>query len=254
MEPSAQEPLILVTNDDGVLAPGIRALFEAVRPLGRAIMVAPERDNSAVSHALTMNRPLRVKELEPDIFTLDGTPTDCVTIGMRKILPRTPDLLVSGINPGPNLGDDISYSGTVSAAIEGTMYSVPSLAISIGGEPPFDFTIAAGVAWKLASMALAFGLPASTLLNINIPPLPLREIKGIRFTTQGRRLYKDSIQETFDPWGRKHYWIGGGTVHWLGGDNTDEHAVRHGFISVTPIQLDLTNHSGVRFLEKHWQM
>ncbi len=254
MEPQPKEPLILVTNDDGVYAPGIRALFEAVKPLGRAIMVAPERDNSAVSHALTMNRPLRVRELEQDIHTLDGTPTDCVTIGMRKILPRPPDLLVSGINPGTNLGDDISYSGTVSAAIEGTMYSVPSLAISMAGEPPFDFTIAAGVAWKLGSMALAFGLPASTLLNINIPPLPLSEIKGIRFTTQGRRIYKDAIQETFDPWGRKHYWIGGGTVHWLGGEHTDEHAVRHGFISVTPIQLDLTNHSGVRFLEKRWQM
>jgi 5'-nucleotidase len=250
----SDEILILVTNDDGVHAPGVRALFEAVKPLGRAILVAPERDNSAVSHALTMNRPLRVKELEEDVYTLDGTPTDCVTIGMRKILPRLPDLLVSGINPGPNLGDDISYSGTVSAAIEGTMYSVPSLAISIGGELPYDFTIAAGVAWKLAAMALEFGLPASTLLNINIPPLPLSEIKGIRFTTQGRRIYKDAIQETFDPWGRKHYWIGGGTVHWLGGTNTDEHAIRDGFISVTPIQLDLTNHSGVRFLEERWQM
>ena len=250
----SEETLILVTNDDGVYAPGIRALFEAVKPLGRAIMVAPERDNSAVSHALTMNRPLRVRELEEDIYTLDGTPTDCVTIGMRKILPRLPDLLVSGINPGPNLGDDISYSGTVSAAIEGTMYSVPSLAISIGGELPHDFTIAAGVAWKLAAMALEFGLPESTLLNINIPPLPLTEIQGIRFTTQGRRVYKDAIQETFDPWGRKHYWIGGGTVHWLGGSNTDEHAVRDGYISVTPIQLDLTNHSGVQFLDQRWKM
>jgi len=248
------ETLILVTNDDGVYAPGVRALFEAIKPLGRAIMVAPERDNSAVSHSLTMNRPLRVRELEEDIYTLDGTPTDCVTIGMRKILPRPPDLLVSGINPGANLGDDISYSGTVSAAIEGTMYSVPSLAISIGGEPPFDFAIAAGVAWKLAAMALEFGLPESTLLNINIPPLPLAEIKGIRFTTQGRRIYKDAILETFDPWGRKHYWIGGGTVHWLGSGNTDEHAIRNGFISVTPIQLDLTNHSGVRYLEERWRM
>ena len=230
----AEETLILVTNDDGVYAPGIRALFEAMQPLGRVIMVAPERDNSAVSHALTMNRPLRVRELDQDIYTLDGTPTDCVTIGMRKILPRTPDLLVSGINPGANLGDDISYSGTVSAAIEGTMYSVPSLAFSLVGEPPHDFAMAAGVAWKLAAMALGFGLPA--------------------FTTQGRRIYKDAIQETFDPWGRKHYWIGGGTVHWLGGSNTDEHAVRDGFISVTPIQLDLTNHSGVRYLDQKWPM
>lgn len=249
-----KETVILVTNDDGVLAPGVRALLEAMRSLGRAVLVAPERDNSAVSHALTMNRPLHVKELEPDIYTLDGTPTDCVTIGMRKILSTPPTLLVSGINPGTNLGDDISYSGTVSAAIEGTMYSVPSLAFSLGGDRPYDFTVAAAVAWKLASMALTFGLPPATLLNINIPPLPATTIKGIRFTVQGRRIYKDAIQETFDPWGRKHYWIGGGKVQWLGGKNTDEHAVRNGYISVTPIQLDLTNHSGLDFLEQRWQM
>ena len=247
-------PLILVTNDDGVYAPGIRALFEAVAPLGRAVIVAPERDKSAVSHSLTMNRPLRVRELEQNIFTLDGTPTDCVTLGMNKVLERRPDLLVSGINPGPNLGDDISYSGTVSAAIEATMYGVPSLAFSLAGEAPFDFEVAAGVAWKLAAMALDFSLPADTLLNINIPALPAGEIRGIRFTCQGRRIYENAIQETFDPWGRKHYWIGGGTVHWSGGDNTDEHALREGYISVTPIQLDLTNHAGIDYLKTHWQM
>lgn len=248
------EPVLLVTNDDGVYAPGIRALFDAVRPLGRAVIVAPERDKSAVSHSLTMNRPLKVREVETDVYTLDGTPTDCVTIGMNKVLSRRPDLIVSGINPGPNLGDDISYSGTVSAAIEGTMYDVPSLAFSLAGEAPFDFSTAAGVAWKLASMALHFGLPESTLLNINIPELPAAAIRGIRFTRQGRRIYKNAIQETFDPWGRKHYWIGGGTVHWSGGENTDEQALRKGYISVTPIQLDLTNHAGLEFLQSKWKM
>lgn len=248
------EPVLLVTNDDGVYAPGIRALFDAVRPLGRAVIVAPERDKSAVSHSLTMNRPLKVREVETDVYTLDGTPTDCVTIGMNKVLSRRPDLIVSGINPGPNLGDDISYSGTVSAAIEGTMYDVPSLAFSLAGEAPFDFNTAAGVAWKLASMALHFGLPESTLLNINIPELPAAAIRGIRFTRQGRRIYKNAIQETFDPWGRKHYWIGGGTVHWSGGENTDEQALRKGYISVTPIQLDLTNHAGLEFLQSKWKM
>ncbi len=248
------EPLILVTNDDGVYAPGVRALFDAVRSLGRAVIVAPERDKSAVSHSLTMNRPLRVRELEPDVHTLDGTPTDCVTIGMNKVLPQRPDLIVSGINPGVNLGDDISYSGTVSAAIEGTMYTIPSLAFSLAGEAPFDFTVAADVAWKLASMALQFSLPEHTLLNINVPALPAGEIKGIRFTRQGRRMYRNAIQETFDPWGRKHYWIGGGTVHWSGGNDTDEQALRDGYISVTPIQLDLTNHDGIDFLKNNWQM
>jgi len=248
------EPLILVTNDDGVYAPGIRALFDAVRSLGRAVIVAPEQDRSAVSHSLTMNRPLRVRELEAEVYTLDGTPTDCVTIGMNKVLPQRPDLIVSGINPGVNLGDDISYSGTVSAAIEGTMYDVPSLAFSLAGDAPFDFSTAAGVAWKLASMALSFGLPENTLLNINVPDRSAAEIRGIRFTRQGRRVYKNAIQETFDPWQRKHYWIGGGTVHWSGGDNTDEQALRKGFISVTPIQLDLTNHAGIDFLKNNWKM
>lgn len=245
---------ILVTNDDGVYAPGIRALHDAVRHLGQAVIVAPERDKSAVSHALTMNRPLNVRKLEEDIYTLDGTPTDCVTIGMNKVLPEPPALLVSGINPGPNLGDDISYSGTVSAAIEGTMYGIPSLAFSLAGEPPFDFETAAGVAWKLSFMALQFGLPDKTLLNINIPQCKPEDICGIRFTRQGRRIYKNAIQETFDPWGRKHYWIGGGTVQWSGGDETDDQAVREGFISVTPIQLDLTNHAGRDFLQEHWKM
>ncbi len=247
-------PLILVTNDDGVYAPGVRALFEAMRSLGEAVIVAPERDNSAVSHALTMNRPLRVMELENSIYTLDGTPTDCVTLAVNKILPAKPDLIVSGINPGANLGDDISYSGTVSAAIEGTMYGIPSLAFSLAGPPPYNFEVSAAVAWKLASMALIWKQPTGTLLNINIPPVAAADIRGIRFTRQGTRRYKDSIQETYDPWGRKHYWIGGGTVHWAGGDDTDEHAISCGYISVTPIQLDLTNHDGLAYLEKEWMM
>lgn len=248
------KPLILVTNDDGVYAPGLRVLYEAAQSLGHAVIVAPETDNSAVSHSLTMNRPLRVVELEQDIYTLSGTPTDCVTLAINKILPRKPDLLVSGINPGANLGDDISYSGTVSAAIEGTMYGIPSIAFSLEGSVPFDFTVASAVAWKLASMALTFGLPENTLLNVNIPPLAASEMKGIRFTRQGKRVYENAIQETFDPWGRKHYWIGGGIVHWSGDGSTDERAVRSGYISVTPIQLDLTNHSGLDYLEQHWKM
>lgn len=247
-------PLILVTNDDGVYAPGIRALFDAMSSLGKAVIVAPERDNSAVSHALTMNRPLRVSEVEPGIHTLDGTPTDCVTLGVNKILSRKPDLIVSGINPGANLGDDISYSGTVSAAIEGTLQGIASLAFSLGGSPPYSFEVAAAVAWKLASMALIWKQPPGTLLNINIPPIAAAEIRGIRFTRQGTRRYKDSIQETYDPWGRKHYWIGGGTPLWSGGDNTDERALSHGYISVTPIQLDLTNHEGLAYLKKEWMM
>ena len=248
------EPLILLTNDDGVAAAGLAALVEALQGLGQVVVVAPERDNSAVSHSLTMDRPLRVRQRQEQVFTVNGTPTDCVTLGLNKVLTRSPDLLVSGINSGANLGDDISYSGTVSAAIEGTMYGVPSMAVSQHGEAPFDFEIAAGVAWKLAAMALDFGLPPDTLLNINIPQLEARNIRGIRFTRQGRRVYRNAIQETRDPWGRLHYWIGGGTVHWSGGHDTDEAAIRAGFISVTPIQLDLTNHTGLDYLRKNWKM
>jgi len=248
------QPLILITNDDGVQAAGIQALFRSLRSLGRVVMVAPTRDNSAVSHALTMNRPLRVHTLEKDVHTMDGTPTDCVTIGMNKLLPRYPDLLVSGINAGANLGDDISYSGTVSAAIEATMYGVPAMAVSLAGEPPFDFSVAASVAWKQAAMTLDFGLPENTLLNVNVPQLPAAEIRGTRFTRQGRRLYRDAIQEIRDPWGRKHYWIGGGTVHWSEDEETDEFAIRQGYISVTPIHLDLTNHEGLAYLRSRWKM
>ncbi|PIE55939.1 MAG: 5'/3'-nucleotidase SurE [Desulfobulbus propionicus] len=247
-------PLILVTNDDGVHAPGVRTLFDAVTPLGECYLIAPLRDNSAVSHSLTIDRPLRVIQLEDRVYTLDGTPTDCVNIGINKVLPRHPDLLVSGINSGHNLGDDISYSGTVSAAIEGTMYAVASMAFSLGGGPVYDFEVAGSVAWKLAAMALQFELPPGALLNVNIPPLPAGKIKGIRFTRQGRKTYENAIQETEDPWGRPHYWIGGGTVHWTGADNTDEKAIRDGFISITPIQLDLTNLAGLDYLHRHWPM
>jgi 5'-nucleotidase len=245
---------ILVTNDDGVYAPGIRALHKAAGEHGRSVIVAPEVDKSAVSHSLTMNRPLRVRQLEKDIHTLDGTPTDCVTIGMNKVLDVRPDLVVSGINPGPNLGDDISYSGTVSAAIEATMYSVPALAFSLAGERPFDFEGAADVAKDLIRIALEDGLPPSTLLNINVPGCSRASIRGIRFTRQGRRIYKNAIQETADPWGRPHYWIGGGTVQWSGGEDTDEEAVRNNFISITPIQLDLTCDEGIVFLERNWSV
>ena len=244
-------PLILVTNDDGIQSPGLAALRDALAPLGEVVVIAPERDNSAVSHSLTMNRPLRVQQLADALYTLDGTPTDCVAVGLGKILSGKPDLLVSGINSGPNLGDDITYSGTVSAAVEGTMYSIPSMALSLAGEPPFDFLPAAKVAARLAAMVLARGLPENTLININVPA---RVIAGIRITRQGRRLWENSIHEIRDPHGRVHYWIGGGTpVKDLALD-TDVQAIQSHCISVTPIHLDLTNHEGVSHLRNDWRL
>ena len=242
----------LITNDDGIQSPGLEALVQALSSIAECMVIAPDRDNSAVSHSLTMNRPLRVTKLKDNVYTLDGTPTDCVAIGLNKIVGQKPDLLVSGINPGPNLGDDISYSGTVSAAVEGTMYGIPSLAVSLAGEAPYDFTNAAELAAKLAKQILKQGLPKDTLLNANVPQTD--SIKGIKVTRQGRRLWNNAIQETRDPWGRKHYWIGGGTPSPDSGEDTDVYAVNNGYVSVTPIHLDLTNHRGVDHLKKEWQL
>ena len=242
------QPLILITNDDGIHAPGLTALASSLQQIGKIVIVAPDRDNSAASHSLTMNRPLRVQEIATDSYAIDGTPTDCVTIGIGKILTEKPLLVVSGINPGPNLGDDVSYSGTVSAAIEGTMLGIPSMAISLAGEGSYRFETAARFATDLARTILERGLPRDTLLNVNVPNLSAAEIKGIRFTRQGRRVYDDAIKETFDPWGKKHYWIGGGTPTWDAGNDTDAQAILAEYISITPLHLDLTNHAALKKL------
>lgn len=246
--------LILVTNDDGVYAPGVQALFEAMAEIGRPVLVAPDRDNSASSHSLTMNRPLKVRQLGPDRYAVDGTPTDCVTIGIEKVLAERPVLLVSGINPGGNMGDDISYSGTVSAALEGTMLGVPAFAVSIPGEAPFNFATAANFARELAGEIIARGLPRDTLLNVNVPNCMADEISGVEYTRQGRRVYSDAIKDTFDPWGRKHYWIGGGTAAWDRGEDTDAMAVERLAVSVTPLHFDMTNYDALQGLRRDWRL
>lgn len=246
------KPLILVTNDDGIHAPGLAILAQALQALGRIVIVAPDQDNSAASHSLTMKRPLRVKDLGQDRYSVDGTPTDCVTLAMGKILPHKPRLVVSGINPGPNLGDDVSYSGTVSAAVEGTMLGAPSLAVSLAGEEPFCFETSAAFAVQLARTILDKGLPKDTLLNVNVPNRRQEEIAGVRFTRQGRRVYDGAIKETFDPWGRQHYWIGGGTPLWDKGEDTDAQAILAGYVSITPLHLDLTNHAALNMLRREW--
>lgn len=248
----AGEPLILVTNDDGVWAPGLKALAAELRQIGRAVIVAPDRDNSAASHSLTMQRPLRVKELAVDCHAVDGTPTDCVILAVGKILASKPDLIVSGINPGPNLCDDVSYSGTVSAATEGTMLGIPSFAVSLASEEPCNYELAAQFAGRVARMVLTQGLPPDTLLNVNIPPGGAADLAGIKFTRQGRRKYEDAIKETNDPWGRGHYWIGGGTPVWDTGEDTDAQAVKDNYISITPLHLDRTNYGALDYLSRGW--
>ena len=238
---------ILITNDDGIHSPGLLALKESLAPLGRIVIVAPDRDNSAISHALTMNRPLRLIKIDDDIFTLDGTPTDCVSISLGIVLDRAPELLVSGINSGPNIGDDITYSGTVSAAIEGTMYAVPSIAVSMAGELPLDYAKADKMIRELAERVIAHGLPAATLMNVNFPAAA--KIQGVRITRQGRRIWKQAVQEVNDPRGRVHYWIGGGTPLLDSGKDTDVRALGEGYVSISPIHLDLTNHEGISYFK-----
>jgi 5'/3'-nucleotidase len=244
--------LILVTNDDGVHSAGIVALYRAMKDLGDAFIVAPDRERSAAGHSLTLHRPLKAEEIREHVFSLNGTPTDCVTIGINKLLPQRPALIVSGINRGGNLGDDITYSGTVSAAVEGTIFGIPSIAFSLITDKHYYYDTAAAFARKIASYALEHSLPYDTLLNVNVPNVPKEQIRGIKFTRQGKRVYDGAIQETYDPWGQKHYWIGGGQPYWERGEDMDIEAVQANYISVTPIHLDLTNYDALVYFRKRW--
>ncbi|MBI5212233.1 MAG: 5'/3'-nucleotidase SurE [Nitrospirae bacterium] len=247
-------PLILVTNDDGIHSPGIIALFKAMKEIGEAYIVAPDRERSAVGHALTLHRPLKAEELRENVYSVNGTPTDCVALAIHKILPRKPDLVASGINRGANLGDDITYSGTVSAAIEGTILNVPSFAISLVGDKPFHYETAYPFAIEVAKYILDKSLPYDTLLNVNVPNVQKRDmVKGMKITRQGKRVYDNAIQDTYSPWGDKHYWIGGGTPYWEQGENMDIQAVMGNYVSVTPIHLDLTNYEALEYLKKTWK-
>jgi 5'-nucleotidase len=246
------KPLILVTNDDGVYSKGILDLFRAIQTIGKAVIVAPDREKSAVSHSLTLHRPLKIEKIEQDIYALNGTPTDCVTIAVSKVLQSKPDLVLSGINRGGNLGDDITYSGTVSAAIEGTILGIPSMAVSLAGEKDYRFSTASKYAKKIAQMILDEGLPDDTLLNVNVPNVPAGEINGAFFTRQGKRIYDNAVQEMLDPRGAKHYWIGGGIPLWKEGIDTDFYAVKKGYVSITPIHLDLTNFDALDLLKNGW--
>lgn len=251
--PGCGKPVILVTNDDGVHSGGLYALFKAMQELGDAYIVAPDRERSAVSHALTLHRPLKVTETADRVYSVNGTPTDCVALAVHKILPKKPDLVASGINRGANLGDDVTYSGTVSAAIEGTILGVPSFAISLVGNRPYLYETAAPFAKEVARHILDKSLPYDTLLNVNVPNVEPERIKGIKFTRQGKRVYDNAIQEILSPWGDKHYWIGGGNPYWEHGEDMDMQAVNDGYVSITPIHLDLTNYEALAYLKSIWK-
>jgi 5'-nucleotidase len=234
-------PVILLTNDDGYHADGLRALAEGVAGMGRIVVVAPDRERSAASHALTLSRPIRPRSHGPDRFSVDGTPTDCVNLGVLGLLDSRPDLVVSGINSGLNLGDDVTYSGTVAAAIEATVLGVPSVAVSLDG-PPFDFGAAAAIAAKVARLVLDRGLPRDTFLSVNVPAGPLR---GTRLTRQGRRIYHEMAIERVDPRGNAYFWIGGKPSGWREDPHCDHAAIEERYVSVTPLHIDLTNHAAL---------
>jgi 5'-nucleotidase len=243
-------PTILITNDDGIFSPGIKALALCLKEIGEVIVIAPDREKSATSQSLTITRPLKVIKINSNKYTIDGTPTDCIAIGIKKILNIKPDLIVSGINLGGNLGDDINYSGTVAAAKEGTLLGIPSFAISIAAQKDYIFEAAMEAAPKIALEILKNGLPPNTLLNVNLPLTTPDKIKGIKYTKQGKRIYNNSIMETFDPWGKPFFWIGGGIPSWDGGDDSDYYAITNNYISITPLQLDMTNYEYLRYLHE----
>ena len=245
---------ILLTNDDGVRAPGLAALAEAMTALGEVFIIAPDREQSAVGHALTLHHPLRANKIGENIFAVDGTPTDCVNLGIHSLLSFKPDLVVSGINRGANLGDDVTYSGTVSAAMEATLMGIPAIAVSlVTSTEGTNYQAAAQFAVKLAGIVHKEGLPEDTFLNVNVPDLPWERLRAPLVTSQGKRSYEGTIINNVDPRGRNYYWIGTVDLHFQDIEGSDYFAVSRGHISVTPLHLDLTNYNSISILQK-WQM
>jgi 5'-nucleotidase len=241
-------PRILVTNDDGVHSEGIHTLAVALRPLGDVLVVAPHIEASAIGHALTLRRPLRMEQLREGVYEVDGTPTDCVNIGITKLYhPLMPDLIVSGINKGYNLGDDVTYSGTVSGALEGALLGVPSIAVSLARTTgQYDFGPSAAAAATIAALVLREGLAPPTFLSLNVPT---GKPKGFRLTVQAKRNHVTIVDERCDPRGKAYYWIEEGENDWEPHDRSDFQAVRDGYVSVTPLQPDMTDHDALAKLE-----
>lgn len=248
---------ILVTNDDGVHAPGLLALKRALEAIGRVTVFAPDHNWSAAGHTKTMHKPLRVERVElrdgSMAFTATGAPSDCVGLALLGMVEPAPDLVVAGINQGPNLGQDITYSGTVAAAMEAVIFGVPAIAISLDSfEPNNDYGPAARFAVRLAKKVLAEGLPPNTFLNVNVPPLPEDQLRGVALTRLGKRLYRDKLICRQDPRGRDYYWVGGEPPTGVIEDGTDIGAVANGFISVTPLNMDMTDYGLLKRLQC-WQ-
>lgn len=255
---------ILVTNDDGVTAPGLLALAQAMRALGKVTIFAPDRNWSASGHVKTMDRPLRVRETTladgTPAFASDGAPSDCVALALLGLVEERVDLVVSGINPNANVGHDVTYSGTVTAAMEAVINGIPGIAVSLDSpenpvgrivNPTYpDYSAAAWAARRVAEKVIAEGLPPGVLLNVNVPYLKEAELKGFMVTRQGLRVYRDELDRRLDPRGRPYYWIGGESPTGVDEPGTDFGALRAGYVSITPLQLDLTAREAMARLEK----
>ena len=244
---------ILVTNDDGYLAPGIRGLQQAAEAHGTVHVVAPDREQSATSHSLTMHHPLRVRSVR-GVQVVDGTPTDCVLLALGALLEEKPDYVFSGINHGPNLGDDVLYSGTVAGAMEATMLGIPAVAVSYAGRDPEAIEAWVPVVSDLLGQIVRRSdFPEETLLNVNLPPIDPADVKGLRVTRLGRRAYEGSLTRSHDPSGREYFWIGGGETRWWGESDSDFRAIEDGCISLTPLHLDLTNFNLLKDIQE-WEL
>ena len=238
---------ILVTNDDGILADGIRILASELSTVGEVVIGAPDRERSATGHAITVLRPLRVEKVAipgvaAEAWAVDGTPSDCVKLAVQALLERRPDVVVSGINRGPNLGTDVLYSGTVSAAVEGAICGLPSMALSVAAFENCQYEYAARFGARMVSKVLEKGLPPGTLLNINVPSVDQDDIAGVAITRLGTRKWRDVFDRRVDPRGRTYYWMAGDVIDCDEDEDTDAVAVRNNLVSITPIHLDLTKH------------
>jgi 5'-nucleotidase len=245
---------ILCTNDDGIAAEGLAHLVDVCARIGEVTCVAPDREQSATSHSLTLARPLRPLRRGPNSFEVDGTPTDSVMLGLGALVSERPDFVVSGINHGPNMGEDVLYSGTVAAAMEGLAFGIPGVAVSLATRDISLIKAYRDVLERLLRQLLDVErFPEDTLLNVNLPPIPAADVRGVRVTTLGKRVYSEALTRMQDPWGREIYWIGGGQLSWSGRDDSDFQAIQDGFISVTPLHLDITNYQLLETV-RAWQL
>ena len=245
--------LILLTNDDGIHSEGLTLLMETLSKQHDVYAVAPERERTCVGHAITLHKPLRIKETHKGIYATNGTPVDCVFLGVKAILPKRPDLIISGINKGPNMGQDVNYSGTVAAAQEGAFLGIPSLAISLNARSHFHFADAIKVIEIIIDVVRKSGLLDSTFLNVNVPNVSYNKMKGFMVTRLGKRIYNDTVIERTDPRGGKYYWIGGNGEHFESLEDTDFYAIEQDFVSVTPLGLDATSIKSINSFKKYFR-